>query len=188
MTKPLSHYPLDERPEISGMWCDTPLGPGAMSIVDGIDGRGLNMEVVTFLRGRPKVEWVRDSDVVPHPDLPRAWGPDGTPLQGSNECQWYGERISMSMRRCKVYKENNIFWDDRDGLCEGDRWVVTASPIGIPSGIFATHAEAMDYADKLARTVEVTLPRPEPGAERDKFVAYHCKNLAEQLLRRALAP
>lgn len=81
MAKTLLEYRVDERPEISGMWCDTPFGLGIMSIVDGIDGHGLNVEVVTFLYGRPKVEWFRTSEVVPRFDLPRAWGQNGMPVE-----------------------------------------------------------------------------------------------------------
>lgn len=41
------------------------------------------------------------------------------------------------------------------------RWIVY-SPTGIhPSGTFSTWREAMDYADRKARTREIVLPRPQ---------------------------
>ncbi|WP_426716511.1 hypothetical protein ACEN19_11200 [Corynebacterium auriscanis] len=63
------------------------------------------------------------------------------------------------MNRWKLRKELDMFFDENHEVCYGPRWLVT-SPTGVSWGNYATHAEAMSRADKQARTVEVTLPRP----------------------------
>lgn len=57
----------------------------------------------------------------------------------------------------KVRQAEDLYWDEGDNLCRGPRWCVT-SPTGVSWGNYATHAEALAYADKKARTIEVTLP------------------------------
>ena len=74
-----------ERAECVGMWGDhTFWGLVIISITDGVIFRGVNVEVIRFIDGRPMREWASTSEVTPRPDLPRAWTPDGTPPAG----QW----------------------------------------------------------------------------------------------------
>ena len=74
-----------ERAQCRGMWCDhTFWGQVVISITDGVKFRGVNVEVIRFIDGRPMREWASTSEVTPRPDLPRAWTPDGTPPAG----QW----------------------------------------------------------------------------------------------------
>lgn len=62
------------------------------------------------------------------------------------------------MTRWTVRKERTMFWDEDDEWRYDHRWHVT-SPTGVSWGKYATHAEALDRADKQARTVTVELPR-----------------------------
>lgn len=74
-----------ERAECVGLWGNhTFWGQVLISITDGVQFRGVNVEVIRFIDGRPVREWARTSEVTPRPDLPRAWAPDGTPPAG----QW----------------------------------------------------------------------------------------------------
>lgn len=62
------------------------------------------------------------------------------------------------MTRWTVRKAEDIHWDEHYNLCSGPRWCVT-SPTGVSWGNYATHAEALERADREARTLLVTLPR-----------------------------
>lgn len=64
------------------------------------------------------------------------------------------------MSRWKVHKKTGTLWDGQQ-ITPLSRWHVT-SPTGSLWGNYATHAEALAYADKKARTVEVELPRVKP--------------------------
>lgn len=61
------------------------------------------------------------------------------------------------MSHWTVIKQDDMYCDGEDVLW-GPRWCVK-SPTGVGWGNYATHAEALDYADKRARTREVVLPR-----------------------------
>ena len=75
-----------ERAECVGMWGDhTFWGLVIISITDGVIFRGVNVEVIRFIDGRPMREWASTSEVTPLPDLPRAWNPDGQPVPGEWE-------------------------------------------------------------------------------------------------------
>lgn len=76
----------EERAQCRGMWGDHTLwGLVLISITDGMNFRGINVEVIRFIDGRPMREWARISEVTPRPDLPRAWQADGTPPAGEWE-------------------------------------------------------------------------------------------------------
>ncbi|OFN33632.1 hypothetical protein [Corynebacterium sp. HMSC072A04] len=75
-----------ERAECVGMWGNHIFwGQVLISITDGVQFRGVNVEVIRFIDGRPVREWASTSEVTPRPDLPRAWAPDGTPPAGEWE-------------------------------------------------------------------------------------------------------
>ncbi|GAA1471093.1 hypothetical protein GCM10009604_04170 [Corynebacterium aurimucosum] len=75
-----------ERAECVGMWGNhTFWGQVLISITDGVQFRGANVEVIRFIDGRPVREWAGTSEVTPRPDLPRAWTPDGQPPAGAWE-------------------------------------------------------------------------------------------------------
>lgn len=60
--------------------------------------------------------------------------------------------------------------------CEGAGvWVAFSSSRNIKRW-FSTHAEAVAYADRMARTVEIVLPRPT-----ENFLATHRSHIAEWL-------
>ena len=61
------------------------------------------------------------------------------------------------MSHWTVIKQDDMYCDGEDVLW-GPRWCVK-SPTGVGWGNYATHAEALAYADKRARTREVVLPR-----------------------------
>lgn len=66
-----------------GMWGDhTFWGQVIISITDGVNFHGVNVEVIRFIEGRPVREWASTSEVTLRSDLPRAWTPDGTPPAG----------------------------------------------------------------------------------------------------------
>lgn len=44
----------------------------------------------------------------------------------------------------------------------------------MPSRLFRTHAEAQAYADRMARTVEVVLPRVAPQGEISVSATWYC--------------
>ena len=76
----------EERAECIGLWGNhTFWGQVLISITDGVQFRGVNVEVIRFIDGRPVREWASTSEVTPRPDLPRAWAPDGTPPEGEWE-------------------------------------------------------------------------------------------------------
>ena len=61
------------------------------------------------------------------------------------------------MSHWAVIKQDDMYCDGEDVLW-GPRWCVK-SPTGVGWGNYATHAEALAYADRKARTREVVLPR-----------------------------
>ena len=63
------------------------------------------------------------------------------------------------MSHWMVIKQDDMYCDGEDVLW-GPRWCVK-SPTGVGWGNYATHAEALAYADKRARTREVVLPGPD---------------------------
>ncbi|OFT67726.1 hypothetical protein [Corynebacterium sp. HMSC05D03] len=76
----------EERAECIGLWGNhTFWGQVLISITDGVQFRGVNVEIICFVDGRPVREWASTSEVTPRPDLPRAWAPDGTPPEGEWE-------------------------------------------------------------------------------------------------------
>ncbi|MBU5654313.1 hypothetical protein KPA07_05215 [Corynebacterium aurimucosum] len=76
----------EERAECIGLWGNhTFWGQVLISITDGVKFRGVNVEVIRFIDGRPVREWASTSEVTPRPDLPRAWTPDGQPVPGEWE-------------------------------------------------------------------------------------------------------
>ena len=90
-----------ERAQCQGMWGEhTFWGLVLISITDGVIFRGVNVEVIRFIDGRPMREWASTSEVTPRPDLPRAWNPDGTPPAG----QWdYAEYLGDYKGMTDVY-------------------------------------------------------------------------------------
>lgn len=75
-----------ERAECVGMWGNhTFWGQVLISITDGVQFRGVNVEIICFVDGRPVREWASTSEVTPRDDLPRAWTPDGQPPAGKWE-------------------------------------------------------------------------------------------------------
>lgn len=62
------------------------------------------------------------------------------------------------MNRWKVKRETKMFYIGGGKWSFETRWCVT-SPTGVPRDSCATYSEAISYADKMARTVEVVLPR-----------------------------
>ena len=87
----------------------------------------------------------------------------------------------MSGRWC-VRRKTAFYFDPDGNNAFGPRWCVD-SPAGVYWGNYATHAEALAYADQQARTREYVLPRPSliqiatiaPAKEGDKpaFVFPH---------------
>lgn len=78
------------------------------------------------------------------------------------------------MTRWTVRKELTMFWDEDDEWRYDHLWHVT-SPTGVSWGNYATHAEALAAADRMAHTVTVQLPRQPlpltlPGSEEDSPV------------------
>lgn len=65
------------------------------------------------------------------------------------------------MTRWKVEKAQVLHYDENCKVRFGPAWRVI-SPAGMPWGNYPTHAEALEYADRMARTVEVVLPRVAP--------------------------
>ena len=61
------------------------------------------------------------------------------------------------MSHWTVIKQDDVYWVDEE-MMWGPRWCVK-SPTGVGWGNYSTHAEALAYADKRARTGEVVLPR-----------------------------
>ena len=63
------------------------------------------------------------------------------------------------MTRWKVEKAQVLHYDENCKVRFGPAWRVI-SPAGMPWGNYPTHAEAQAYADRMARTREYVLPRP----------------------------
>ncbi|OHO60911.1 hypothetical protein [Corynebacterium sp. HMSC036D02] len=98
MTKTLADMTVEERAECVGMWGNhTFWGQVLISITDGVQFRGVNVEIICFVDGRPVREWASTSEVTPRPDLPRAWAPDGTPPTGQWEhAEYLGDHKGMT--------------------------------------------------------------------------------------------
>lgn len=62
------------------------------------------------------------------------------------------------MNRWKVKRKTKMFYIGVGEWRFEARWCVT-SPTGVDRNSCATYSEAISYADKMARTVEVELPR-----------------------------
>lgn len=116
----------EERAECVGIWGNhTFWGQVLISITDGVQFRGVNVEVIRFIDGRPVREWARTSEVTPRPDLPRAWTPDGQPVPG----EWEDGHVFVS------YDDPDP-WILKDavsieGLSEGGMSYYDAPPNGI---------------------------------------------------------
>ena len=76
-----------ERAECVGMWGQhRTLGLVIISTTDGIQSRGINVEIVRFLHDdRPIITWEPTNSIIPRDDLPRAWQADGQPPAGEWE-------------------------------------------------------------------------------------------------------
>lgn len=83
MTKTLADMTPEERAECVGMWfLDPALG---MLIYAGVDESN---DHVFMQPTEPNYHWdKRLLQATPRTDLPRAWNPDGTPLQAARETQ-----------------------------------------------------------------------------------------------------
>ena len=82
MTKTLADMTPEERDQCVGMWCDTPRGTFVLfkRMFEDVElGWSLIMPKDGF-----KVDYP-NSDITPRFDLPRAWNPDGSPLQATRE-------------------------------------------------------------------------------------------------------
>lgn len=99
-----------ERAECVGMWGNHIFwGQVLISITDGVQFRGVNVEVIRFIDGRPVREWASTSEVTPRPDLPRAWAPDGTPPAG----EWQTAKTKITLNdNTKYDPERNILTGD----------------------------------------------------------------------------
>lgn len=89
----------EERAECVGMWGQhRTLGLVIISTTDGIQSRGINVEIVRFLHdGRPIITWEPTNSITPRLDLPRAWTADGTPPAGEWEhAEYLGDYKGMT--------------------------------------------------------------------------------------------
>lgn len=81
--KTLADMTVQERKECGGLWAETSNGLGIIIEPFFTDG---TLDTAVVLSLKPKVEILQRiaAYVIPRPDLPRAWRPDGTPSAG----QW----------------------------------------------------------------------------------------------------
>lgn len=79
MTKTLADMTPEELAQCKGMWCEDKHGP--LCIYMGDDQVWEELGICTYpasaIAMRAKLE-----NLIPRPDLPRAWTPDGTPPAG----------------------------------------------------------------------------------------------------------
>lgn len=78
-SKTVSDYPLGKRLTLRGMWCDYLNEQGGMGVIYGITPEGDPRVLRVSARGFVIAH--RPEDIVPRPDLPRAWNADGTPAR-----------------------------------------------------------------------------------------------------------
>lgn len=80
-----------ERARCRGMWCVDKTGPLCIYMGDNSfwDGLGICTYPASPITLRANLK-----NLIPRPDLPRAWAPDGTPPAGEWE---YAERLSMGV-------------------------------------------------------------------------------------------
>lgn len=99
MTKTLAEYTPEERQEMGGMWCDleTPMGT-EMVIYD----QSRWSKETTLLEPGFGHFGADLSKVTPRFDLPRAWNPDGTPLDGDWLTHGTHTRVIPKNRRAFV--------------------------------------------------------------------------------------
>ena len=78
------------------------------------------------------------------------------------------------MTHWRVRRKITYYFDPDGNNALGLRWCVD-SPAGVYRGNYETHAEALAYADRMARRLQVVLPRQPlpltlPGSEEDSPV------------------
>lgn len=81
--KTLADMTPGERPQCRGMWCDTPKGTFVLLAPMFRDHEKIGWQLVIPSEGM-KIDY-QLKDITPRPDLPRAWGADGTPPAGEWE-------------------------------------------------------------------------------------------------------
>lgn len=80
----LANMTEEERAQCVGLWCETADGL-AIIIEPFYTDEALDTVVVFSLKPEVKIEQRIAAYVTPRLDLPRAWGPDGTPPVGEWE-------------------------------------------------------------------------------------------------------
>lgn len=94
--KTLADMTPQERAECRGRWGQhRTWGLVIISTTDGIQSRGINVEIVRFLHdGRPLLTWEPTDSITLRDDLPRAWQADGTPPAGEWQTASQSEQVT----------------------------------------------------------------------------------------------
>lgn len=112
-----------ERAQCRGMWGQH--GTGGLVIIsttDGIQSRGINVEIVRFLHdGRPIITWEPTNSITPRLDLPRAWQADGQPLEADWQYAEYQPGINRGFYTIEETIEKGP--ELAEGTTAARRWV-----------------------------------------------------------------
>lgn len=84
MTKTLADTTPEERDQCVGMWCDVPGETYAPAVLAQFTENGAELLTVD-MSGRMIFDPFGMEKVIPRFDLPRAWNPDGTPVEVRGE-------------------------------------------------------------------------------------------------------
>lgn len=106
MPKTLADYTPEERAGMVGMWCDVPGETYAPAVLAQFAETGAELLTVD-MSGRMIFDPFGMEKVIPRFDLPRAWSPDGTPVEMDTQAETVGERGE--------YEEEYNFPDVPDG-------------------------------------------------------------------------
>ncbi|MFR9879207.1 hypothetical protein ACL1IT_09540 [Corynebacterium striatum] len=79
----LADMPPEERANCVGMWCEYPNTYDRLGIIYGLDNE--NDPWILRFDVRIEILGYDAKDAIPRPDLPRAWTPDGMPMEGEWE-------------------------------------------------------------------------------------------------------